>query len=153
MTETVWRPFEELSLIELYEILKLRSEIFVVEQTCVYNDLDGLDREAMHFMVYEEQQLAAYLRVLKPGTRFSEASIGRVATHRAFRRRGISSQLMKTAMNYIQNTMAAPSISISAQSYLQQFYESLGFRVVSDEYLEDGIPHVEMNIEFEKNEQ
>jgi ElaA protein len=144
--QTDLRTFEELSNYDLYEILKLRSEIFVVEQDCVYNDLDGLDQEAMHLLAMEKEQLVAYVRILTPGTRFPEASIGRVVTRRDYRHRGISTTLMKEAITYIRQTMKTGAITISAQSYLKEFYMGLGFQIVSEEYLEDGIPHFEMKL-------
>lgn len=145
--QTVLRTFEELSNHELYGILKLRSEIFVVEQDCVYNDLDDFDQEAFHLFVKENDQITGYVRLLKPGTRFPNASIGRVVTKMEYRNRGISTQLMKEAIHFLQTEWEAKTIQISAQSYLRKFYENLGFKVVTEEYLEDGIPHFGMQLE------
>lgn len=142
--QTFLCTFEELSNRELYEILKLRSEIFVVEQNCVYNDLDNLDQEALHLFKLDNGEIVAYARLLKPGTRFPSASIGRVVTRFDKRRNGFSKQLILQAIDYIVSEWSVKSISISAQKYLREFYESLGFEVVSNEYLEDGIPHYEM---------
>lgn len=138
------KKFNELNNHELYEILRLRSEIFVVEQNCVYLDLDDLDQQAFHLFAKENNQIIAYVRLLKPGQRFPEASIGRVVTKKDNRNRGISTTLLKKAIGVITNEWQYPKITLSAQMYLQKFYENLGFVVVSDEYLEDGIPHIEM---------
>jgi len=138
------RNFDELSGIELYKILQLRSEIFVVEQNCVYNDLDGLDPEAFHLYASENDAIIGYVRLSKPGARFDTASIGRVVTHMNYRRKGISTLLMEKAINHIENDWGESVISLSAQKYLRKFYESLGFIVISDVYLEDGIPHYKM---------
>ncbi|MCF8362176.1 MAG: GNAT family N-acetyltransferase [Prolixibacteraceae bacterium] len=138
------KAFDELTNTELYEILQLRSEIFVVEQNCVYNDLDGLDPEAYHLYASENGVIIGYVRLSKPGARFSTASIGRVVTLETHRRKGVSTLLMKKAIGHIENEWGENVISLSAQEYLRNFYESLGFKVVSDIYLEDGIPHFEM---------
>jgi len=139
-----FKPFDELTLNDLYDILQLRSEIFVVEQTCVYNDLDGLDKEAVHLFCKKEGEIVAYSRLLKPGTRFSEYSIGRVVVKQSERGTGLGIEMMQFAKNYIVNELGAQKIKISAQSYLQRFYENLGFEIVTEMYLEDGIPHFGM---------
>jgi ElaA protein len=139
-----FKSFYELSTDELYDILQLRSEIFVVEQTCVYNDLDGLDKEAVHLFCKKEGEIVAYSRLLKPGTRFSEYSIGRVVVKQSERGTGLGIEMMQSAKNYIVNELGTQKIKISAQSYLQRFYENLGFEIVTEMYLEDGIPHFGM---------
>lgn len=139
-----FKSFSELTNDELYDILKLRSEIFVVEQDCVYNDLDGLDKQAVHQFLKKDGEIVAYSRLLKPGTRFPEYSIGRVVVKASERGTGLGIQMMEEAKNFILNEWKATSIKISAQRYLQQFYENLGFKVVTDVYLEDGIPHFGM---------
>ncbi len=139
-----FKPFDELTLNDLYDILQLRSEIFVLEQTCVYNDLDGLDKEAVHLFCKKKGEIVAYSRLLKPGTRFSEYSIGRVVVKQSERGTGLGIEMMQTAKNYIVNELGAQKIKISAQSYLQRFYENLGFEIVTEMYLEDGIPHFGM---------
>ena len=144
------KNFDELTSHELYEILRLRSEIFVVEQNCVYLDLDNLDQEAVHLLyTLDDDKIVGYVRLLKPSTRFPSASIGRVVTHEKYRHQGISTNLMKKAIQYIFEEWKTNQIRISAQKYLRQFYESLGFIVLSDEYLEDGIPHYEMRLTLE----
>ena len=143
----ILKTFQQLTNTELYDILQLRSEIFVVEQNCVYNDLDHLDKEGMHLFQVEDDKIVGYVRILKPGSRFPYASIGRVVTHADYRKKGISTLLMKEAIRYIQTEWKLNAIKISAQKYLQHFYEGLGFRIVTDEYLEDGIPHYGMLLE------
>ena len=144
-----FKSFSELSNDELYDILKLRSEIFVVEQDCVYNDLDGLDKQAIHQFLKEKGEIVAYSRLLKPGTRFPEYSIGRVVIKASQRGTGLGIQMMEEAKKLILEEWKATSIKISAQRYLQRFYENLGFKVVSEEYLEDGIPHFGMLLKLE----
>lgn len=139
-----FKTFKELSLDELYEILQLRAEIFVVEQNCVYNDLDGLDKSAVHQFLKKDGEIVAYSRLLKPGNRFPECSIGRVVVKKSERRTGLGIELMNEAKNFILNEWKATKIKISAQKYLRKFYEDLGFVIVTDEYLEDGIPHFGM---------
>lgn len=139
-----FKTFKELNFDELYEILQLRAEIFVVEQNCVYNDLDGLDKSAVHQFIKKNNEIVAYSRLLKPGTRFSEYSIGRVVVKQSERGTGFGIELMNEAKNFILREWKATKIKISAQKYLRKFYEDLGFEVVTDEYLEDGIPHFGM---------
>lgn len=139
-----FKPFAELSIEELYEILHLRAEIFVVEQNCVYNDLDGLDKSAVHQFIKKDGEIVAYSRLLKPGTRFSEYSIGRVVVKQSERGIGLGIEMINAAKTFIINEWKATKIKISAQKYLRKFYEDLDFEVVTDEYLEDGIPHFGM---------
>ena len=136
--------FNSMTPDELYEILRLRSEIFVVEQNCIYNDLDGHDKEALHFFISENSRIIAYSRVLKPGIRFTEYLIGRVVVKKEKRRRNLGNLIVNYAKHYILNEMDGIKIRISAQQYLQKFYENLGFEIVTDLYLEDGIPHYGM---------
>lgn len=139
-----FKPFAELSIEELYEILHLRAKIFVVEQNCVYNDLDGLDKSAVHQFIKKDGEIVAYSRLLKPGTRFSEYSIGRVVVKQSERGIGLGIEMINAAKTFIINEWKATKIKISAQKYLRKFYEDLDFEVVTDEYLEDGIPHFGM---------
>ena len=139
-----FKSFSELTLHELYEILQLRSEIFVVEQDCVYNDLDGLDLSAVHMILKKNGIIIAYSRLLNPGTRFPEYSIGRVIVKQTERGKGIGIEMMKAAKQHIIDKSGASTIKVSAQKYLRKFYEDLGFEIVTDEYLEDGIPHYGM---------
>uniref|UniRef100_UPI0032163A35 GNAT family N-acetyltransferase n=1 Tax=uncultured Draconibacterium sp. TaxID=1573823 RepID=UPI0032163A35 len=144
-----FKHFSELSTTELYDILQLRAEIFVVEQDCVYNDLDGLDKDAVHQFYKKENKIIAYSRLLKPGTRFPNYSIGRVIVKETERGTRLGIQMMEEAKSFIVNEWKATKIKISAQKYLQKFYENLNFKVVTEEYLEDGIPHFGMIFEKE----
>lgn len=138
------KHFSQLSTNELYDMLQLRAQIFVVEQDCVYNDLDGLDKVATHILCVKEGAVVGCARLLKPGTRFPHHSIGRLVVKDSERGTGLGIQLMQEATNFLLNEWKAETIKISAQKYLRRFYEELGFEVVTDEYLEDGIPHFGM---------
>lgn len=135
-----WRTFDELTKAELYAVMRLRQEVFVVEQDCPYLDADGLDQGAMHLLGMDADGLAAYARVLPPGARYDECCISRVVTAQRTRRTGLGRTLMAECLAHCGS---AP-IRISAQAYLQKFYEEMGFRCTRKEYLEDGIPHKEM---------
>lgn len=139
------KNFNELTPFEVYDILALRNEVFVVEQQAIYNDTDYSDQKSYHFMMYEGNELASYIRLIPKGIKYDEASIGRVVTSPKYRYKGYSRILMIEGMK-LEHQLEPNSIGIriSAQSYLQKFYGSLGFVVCSDEYLEDGLPHVEM---------
>lgn len=138
------KRFNELSIIELYNLLQLRSEVFVVEQNCVYQDIDSKDEKAIHVMGYFEDQLVAYSRLFDKGFYFDEASIGRVIVKEKYRKYQFGHQLMKVSIGAIQEQFSTSRITISAQEYLQKFYESHGFVKISDMYLEDDIPHIRM---------
>ena len=140
--ELIIKKFDELSADELYEILRARSAVFVVEQNCVYQDLDGKDKAAYHLWYRDEGGIAAYLRVLPQGVSFSECSVGRVISLR--RREGLGSRLMAEGIRIARERFGAEAIRIEAQAYAQKFYEVCGFCRVSDEFLVDGIPHIEM---------
>jgi ElaA protein len=139
-----YKHFSELNTAELYEILWLRSKVFVVEQNCVYLDNDFKDQESWHLCGWIGNRLVAYVRLLPPGLSYAEASIGRVLTHPDFRKQGFGIELMKVAINKTITQFNVNTIKISAQCYLLNFYNSLGFKTCSEEYLEDDIPHVEM---------
>ncbi len=139
-----FKHFSELSIDDLYDILQLRAEIFVVEQDCVYNDIDNLDKDAIHQFLRKNDEVVAYSRLLKPGTRFPDYSIGRVVVKQSERGTGLGMLMMEEAKDYILKNWNPTKIKISAQKYLQKFYEDLRFKVVTEEYLEDGIPHVGM---------
>lgn len=138
------KTFEELSLSELYDILRLRCDVFIVEQACPYPDTDGRDTLCHHLIISEDNALIAYLRILPAGVSFNEVSIGRVAVHPDHRGGGLAKRMMEAAMAHAQTSLGAKAIKISAQAYLTGFYGSLGFGAVSEPYLEDGIPHVDM---------
>ncbi len=144
--EIAWhvKPFGELTIRELYGILRLRSGVFVVEQECVYQDMDGKDEKALHVFGVYGGTVIAYSRLFRAGDYFQEASIGRVVVHPEYRRRKIATVLMRKSIDTINNSWNEPVIRISAQTYLSGFYASLGFKPVSVEYMEDGIPHRSM---------
>jgi ElaA protein len=141
------KAFESLSANELYDILRLRSEIFVVEQNCVYLDLDGKDKVALHLFGEFQGQIVAYSRLFKAGISFDNASIGRVIVDVNFRDRKWGHDLMQEAIAGIQSNFGESKITIGAQLYLKKFYESHGFVQTSEMYLEDDIPHIEMKRE------
>ncbi|HBC04441.1 MAG TPA: GNAT family N-acetyltransferase [Aequorivita sp.] len=138
------KNFEELSTNELYAILQLRSEVFVVEQDCVYQDIDGKDERALHIMGWENGILVAYTRCFQAGDYFDEASIGRVLVRENYRKMGYGHAITKASIEAIKTNFKADKIKISAQVYLVIFYESHGFKTFGDRYMEDGIPHIAM---------
>ena len=135
-----WKKFSELTTEELYQVISLRERVFVVEQNCVYLDCDGSDPRARHLLGFENGKLLAYARAFGPGVKYPEASLGRVVTAPEARGKGLGRQLMEE----ILRRMGEGPVRISAQKYLQPFYESLGFAGAGEDYLEDRIPHVEM---------
>jgi ElaA protein len=138
------KRFEALSVSELYDLLQLRSEAFVVEQNCVYQDVDGKDVKALHLIGEENGQTVAYARLFKPNDYFNEASIGRVVVKETYREKKLGHILMKEAIQAIKSEFNETKITISAQLYLKKFYESHGFIQTSETYLEDDIPHIQM---------
>ena len=138
------RTFQELGSDELYKLLQLRSQIFVVEQECVFLDLADKDQAAVHVLGWEGNELAAYARVFGPGDYFKDASIGRVAVQEGFRGTGLGIQIMKEAIQAVKHRYGPVNIVLSAQKYLEKFYTDLGFLTEGKEYLEDGIPHIRM---------
>ncbi len=136
--------FEEFGIQELYDVLKLRNEIFVVEQNCAYQDLDGKDNKALHIMGYEDGLLVAYARCFDAGIYFEEAAIGRILVRENYRKLGYGHLITKAAINLINKKLKADKIKLSAQTYLVTFYETHGFRTIGERYLEDGIPHIGM---------
>ncbi len=138
------KSFRELSVRELYDALQLRSAVFVVEQACIYQDMDGKDINALHVLGSEGGTLLAYSRILAPGVYFKEASIGRVAVRASARGKGLGKEIMKASILATEQYFGIKGISLSAQSYLQKFYREMGFTETGAEYLEDGIPHIRM---------
>lgn len=136
--------FKEFDIEELYNVLQLRSDIFVVEQDCVYLDLDGKDGKAIHVIGFKDNTVVAYTRIFKPGDYFEQASIGRVAVHKDFRKFGYGKVIMEASIKAVEERFSEYEIKISAQKYLTKFYTDLGFNATGKEYLEDGIPHLEM---------
>jgi len=137
-------PFDALTPRELYDVLALRARVFVVEQKCAYLDCDGKDAAALHLMGRVDGALAAYARILPPGVSFAEAAIGRIVTAPEHRRAGFGRPLVREAIARTREAFGDGAIRIGAQRYLERFYGELGFVTASDEYDEDGIPHVEM---------
>lgn len=144
------KEFDELSLDELYEILKLRAEVFVVEQDCVYNDLDDKDQMAMHLFLKDGGEIIAVSRILPENVAFEDMAIGRVIVKKEYRGHGIAKKIMQKAIDYIIKDLKNDKIRLSGQAYLVRFYEDLGFKKVSDVYLEDGIDHFEFLYEVKK---
>ena len=138
------KKFEDLTSVELYAIMQLRNEVFVVEQNCVYQDADNKDPGSYHFMGWRDNKLIAYTRLLPPGLAYTEPSIGRVVTSPSARGSGAGRELMNKSIEKIYFLFGKSPVKIGAQLYLKKFYSSLGFQQSSDIYLEDGIEHIEM---------
>ncbi|MCL2384021.1 MAG: GNAT family N-acetyltransferase [Oscillospiraceae bacterium] len=138
------KRFEELTVDELYESLKLRTKIFCVEQNCVYQDVDGRDKKSYHLMCLDNGRVVGYLRIIDKGITYEEICIGRVVVDTEHRGKDIGSEMLKRAMNFIRNELKENTIRISAQEHLAKFYGDVGFNPVGKNYLEDGIPHIEM---------
>ena len=144
--QLVIKHYNELTADELYDILAARAEVFVVEQNCAYQDLDGIDKNAYHVYYKEDGKIVAYLRVIDKGERLDEVSIGRVISLK--RRCGLGSALMREGLRVAKEKFGATKVKIGAQLYAKPFYESVGFQQISGEYLEDGIPHIYMLAEL-----
>jgi len=144
MLQVTIKKFTELTTNELYEILQLRSEVFVVEQDCVYQDIDYKDQKAIHILGYKNEKLIAYTRIFKPGDYFNDASIGRVVVAENQRKFGYGFIIMQHSIKAVKEYFNETTIKISAQKYLKNFYESLDFEQIGEEYLEDNIPHIPM---------
>lgn len=144
MTEWISKKFEDLSSRELYAILQLRNEVFVVEQKCIFQDADNKDQHSWHLMGWQGEKLVAYTRLVPPGVAYKKASIGRVVTSPSVRKGGIGKELMKQSIEKTRLLFGNNPIQIGAQLYLKNFYESLGFIQSSSVYMEDGIQHIEM---------
>lgn len=144
--EIDWRikQFNSLSLQELYDIMNLRQEVFIVEQNAPYIDADYKDQKAWHVMAYSNQKLAAYTRIIEAGVSYDEPSIGRVVNSPLYRRTGLGRLLMDKSIEVLEEKYQTSKCRISAQTYLVPFYSTYGFKVCSEEYLEDGLPHYQM---------
>ncbi len=138
------KSFHELNTTELYRIIQLRIDVFMLEQNCIYRDCDDKDLSSNHLMGWHQDTLVAYARLIPPLLSYKESSIGRVLVHADFRKFGLGKDLMFHAISFLSPTIAPQPIRISAQLYLQKFYEDLGFQPTSSEYLEDKIPHIQM---------
>ena len=139
------KRFEELTTAELYEILRCRAEVFIVEQNCVYQDIDHEDSSSTHVYIENNGQILAYLRVIDPGVKYPAASIGRVLTMKEARGKGLSRLLMEEAIKLAKEK--SPVIEIEAQAYLRVFYMSLGFIATSEEFMLEGRLHLSMKLE------
>lgn len=145
------KTFDDLLPNELYKILRLRSDVFVVEQNCVFLDADNKDQDCLHLMGFNSNELVAYTRLVPPCYIYDEASIGRVVTAKTVRGKGTGFELMEKSIELCRNKFNINIIKIGAQYYLKKFYESFGFKQISDIYLEDGIEHIYMLLdEYEK---
>ncbi|SFZ90191.1 ElaA protein [Flaviramulus basaltis] len=138
------KTFSELTTQELYNLLQLRSEVFVVEQDCVYQDIDGKDQKALHVLGFKNNKIIAYTRIFKPGDYFEYASIGRVVVAKNERQFKYGYDIMNASIEAIKTHYKVSKIKISAQCYLKQFYTNLSFKAIGEEYLEDDIPHIAM---------
>lgn len=138
----ILKQFHELTTDELYEILKLRVEVFVVEQNCPYEEVDGKDKEAYHLFIKEADEIVAYLRILPAGVSHEYTALGRIIAKK--RRSGLGSLLVKEALKVCKEELKADKVYIEAQVYAGDFYKKLGFKEISDEFDLDGIPHIEM---------
>jgi ElaA protein len=142
--EFTYKPFEALTVHELYAILQLRNEVFVVEQNCVFQDVDNKDQHCYHIMVWQNNLLVAYTRLVPAGIAYKESSIGRVVTLPQVRGTGMGRELMQFSIRILYQLWGRSTITIGAQLYLRNFYESLGFQQCSEIYLDDGIEHIKM---------
>ena len=136
--------FDELNTTEIYEILKLRQAVFVVEQNCPYHDIDEYDPVSVHLMMIEGDELIGYARITEKGTRYPEVSIGRFLVKKDFRKDGYGDKLFTRAIDFIKDDMKEDTIKIQAQTYMKNYYVKKGFKEISEAYLEDDIEHVDM---------
>ena len=140
----ITKIFSELTTEELYQILRLRSEVFVVEQDCIYQDIDNKDQKAIHLYFKENDEILAYTRIFKAGYYYENPSIGRVVVSKKNRGKDVGKKIMIDSIEYIKQNIKGKKIELSAQKYLDKFYEDLGFYKTGEDYLEDGIPHQRM---------
>ena len=141
---TITKTFSELDKEDLYQILRLRTEVFVVEQNCVYQDIDNKDQNAIHLYCKENDKIVAYTRIFKAGNYYENPSIGRVVVSKKNRGKDIGKKIMIDSIEYIKQNIKGEKIELSAQKYLDKFYTDLGFYKIGEDYLEDGIPHQRM---------
>ena len=144
----VIKTFYKLEIEELYQILRLRSEVFVVEQDCIYQDLDNKDQKAIHLFLKENENIIAYTRVFKKGDYYKNPSIGRVVVSKNERGKELGKKIMKSSIDYIKKNELGEKIELSAQKYLDKFYKDLDFYTIGKEYMEDGIPHQRMLLDL-----
>ena len=141
---TIAKTFSELNIEELYQILRLRSEVFVVEQDCVYQDIDNKDQNAIHLYYIDNDEIVAYTRIFKAGHYYENPCIGRVVVSKKNRGKDLGKKIMIDSIEYIKQNIKGEKIELSAQKYLDKFYKDLGFYKIGEDYLEDGIPHQRM---------
>ena len=141
---TIAKTFYELDTEDLYQILRLRSEVFVVEQDCVYQDIDNKDQKAIHLYYKENNEIVAYTRIFKAGHYYENPCIGRVVVSKKNRGKDLGKKIMIDSIEYIKQNINGEKIELSAQKYLDKFYKDLGFYSKGEQYLEDGIPHQRM---------
>lgn len=141
-----WYSMDEMRPVQLYDMLALREAVFVVEQACIYQELDGRDKVAQHLLVTQQETVVACLRTLPPNARQIRVRIGRVAVAPNWRKQGLARLMVQNAIDKIRMDNPSSGIYLDAQTYLQGFYSSLGFQVCGDEFLEDGIPHIAMQL-------
>jgi len=150
---TVIKKFSELSTEEIYNILKLRSEVFVVEQNCVYQDIDEKDKKATHLFIEKNNEIIAYTRIFKKGDYYEEnPSIGRVVVSKKERGKKLGKEIMLNSIKFIKKELEGRKIELSAQKYLDKFYKDLDFYSEGEDYLEDGIPHQRMFYDLVRND-
>ena len=147
--QCIVKPFEELTNIELYNILKLRQEIFIIEQACIYPDIDHKDENAVHLLAFDGDKLLGCLRILEKGVSFAEASIGRLVVSRCSRGKGLAREMLQQGLDFLKRACGEQAVKISAQAYAIPLYESVGFVIASQAYLEDDILHVDMRCDLE----
>lgn len=140
----ITKSFDTLTNLELYHLLQLRQAVFIIEQDCIYPDIDSNDEHALHLLAFDGDVMVGCLRILDKGVTFDEASIGRVVVAKTHRRRGIAQEMMRQAVTFLATERGETRIKISAQTYALQVYENAGFTAVGEVYLEDGLPHVDM---------
>ncbi len=144
VTELYIRRFDELTAGELYDILQLRQQVFIIDQQCIYDDMDGCDKEALHVYLEDTEGIAAYLRIMDRNVKSEYVTIGRVVTAKRARRQGLASRLLDAAVQAAVDRFRADKVYIEAQTYARTLYEKQGFVQISEEFLEDGIPHIKM---------
>ncbi|WP_354197753.1 GNAT family N-acetyltransferase [Bhargavaea ullalensis] len=145
------KRFEELTTDELYELLRLRVDVFIVEQRCIYGEIDGHDRQALHLIGTDGGEIAAYCRILPPGERYDEPSIGRVIVKTAWRGNGHARGLVERAKDIIRGEWGAVPVRLQAQHHLEPFYGSCGFESISEPYDDEGVPHIDMRMQVSES--
>ena len=146
--ETVIKRFDDLTTFEIYDILALRTEIFIVEQDCIYADCDGKDKNAYHLCMLENNKIIAYCRILDKGINFDEVSLGRFAVQKKYRSNGLAKKMLGEVMDFIKNELKVPAVKLSAQQYIMRLYTSYGFIPIGEPYDDDSIIHVDMKYDF-----